>query len=112
MAQGRRPGGHEGGEGVVELIVVAVLGFAALIVVGTLIAGAQLLFPPFRLLGWVLHGLGFLIVLPILLLVGAVAFFVFGLGAVLFCIPFLPFALLAFVLWRIRRRPRSAPIPH
>ena len=96
----------------VELIVVAVLGFAALVVVGTLIAGAHLLFLPFRLVGWALHGLGFLLVLPILILVGVVGFFAFGLGAFLFCLPFLPFALLAFVIWRLMRRPRSAPIPH
>ena len=96
----------------VELIVIAALGFAALVVVGTLIAGVQLLFLPFRLLGWALHGLGFLLVLPVLILAGVIGFFAFGLGAVLFCVPFLPFALLAFVLWRVMRRPRSAPIPH
>ena len=96
----------------VELIVMAALGFAALVVVGTLIAGAQLLFLPFRLVGWALHALGFLIVLPILLVIGVIGFFVFGLGAFLFCVPFLPFALLAFVIWRLMRRPRSAPIPH
>ena len=96
----------------IELIVVATLGFAALVVVGTLIAGAQLLFLPFRLLGWALHALGFLIFLPVLLLVGVIGFFAFGLGAVLFCVPFLPFALLVFVIWRLMRRPRSAPIPH
>lgn len=96
----------------VELIVIATLGFAALVVVGTLIAGAQLLFLPFRLLGWALHALGFLLFLPVLLLVGVIGFFAFGLGAVLFCVPFLPFALLVFVIWRLMRRPRSAPITH
>ena len=96
----------------VELIVMAALGFAALMVVGTLMAGAWLLFLPFRLLGWIFKGLGLLVFLPLMLLIGVGAVLIFGVGTLFFLAPFLPFALLAFVLWRLMRRPRSAAVPH
>ena len=89
----------------VELIVFAALGFAALVVVGTLMAGAWLLFMPFRLLGWIFKGVGLLLFLPVLVIVGVVGFLIFGVGAATFLVPFLPFALLVFILWKTIRRP-------
>jgi hypothetical protein len=97
---------------VVELIVMAALGFAALVVLGTLMAGAWLLFLPFRLLGWIVKGVGMILFLPLILLFGLVGVLIFGVGALFFMAPFLPFALLAFVLWRLMRRPRSTAVPH
>ena len=96
----------------VELIVMAALGFAALVVVGTLMAGAWLVFLPFRLLGWVFKGLGLLLFLPLIVLFGILGVVIFGFGAAVFFVPFLPFALLAFVIWRWVRKPRSAAATH
>jgi hypothetical protein len=90
---------------VVELIVIAALGFAALVVVGTLMAGAWLVFMPFRLLGWIFKGVGLLLFLPVLVIVGFVGVLIFGFGAVMFLVPFLPFALLVWILWKTVRRP-------
>ena len=54
----------------IELVVVGVLAFCALVVIGTLIAAASvvgwLLWLPFRLLGLVFRGFGLLIGLPLL----------------------------------------------
>lgn len=89
----------------VELVVVAALGFAALVVVSALMAGAWLVFLPFRLLGWIFKGLGLLLFLPLLLIFGVLGVVVFGFGAVMFLVPVLPFALLVWILWRTLRRP-------
>ena len=94
----------------IEFMVFAALGFAALLVIGTLLAGLWLVLLPFRLLGWVFRGLGLLIFLPVLLLGGILGVAVFGLGALGLALPFLPFALIVFVLWRLARRPRSAAV--
>ena len=64
---------------------------------------------PHEPLGAQLFYEGFLLALPFMLLFDVVAFFIFGFGAVLFLVPFAPFALLAFLLWRwMRGRPRAA----
>lgn len=89
----------------VELIVVAALGFAALVVVGTLMAGTWLIFMPFRVLGWIFKGVGLLLFLPLLLIFGFLGLLIFGFGALTFLVPFLPFALLVWILWRVIRRP-------
>jgi hypothetical protein len=90
---------------VVELVVLAALGFAALVVVSALMAGAWLVFLPFRLLGWIFKGLGLLLFLPLMLVFGVLGVAVFGFGAVMFLVPVLPFALLVWILWRTLRRP-------
>jgi len=75
-------------------------------------AGAWLVFLPFRLLGWVFNGLGLLLFLPLIVLFGILGVVIFGFGAAVFFVPFLPFALLAFVIWRWVRKPRSAAATH
>ena len=97
----------------IELLVMGFLGLVALAVTALFAAGVSLVcwvvFLPFRIMGWFFKGLGFLLALPFMLLFGVVAFFIFGFGAVLFLVPFAPFALLAFLLWRwMRGRPRAA----
>ena len=89
----------------VELVVIVALGFAALVVVSTLMAGAWLVFLPFRLLGWIFKGLGLLLFLPVLVIFGALGVLIFGFGALMFLVPVLPFALLVWILWRTLRRP-------
>lgn len=96
------------------LIGMLVLGLTTLMimaVVGLVVAGFSLVMwivlLPFRFLGLVFKGLGLLFALPFMLLFGAIGALIFGLGAFVFLVPFLPFVLLAFLLWRwIRGRPR------
>jgi hypothetical protein len=98
---------------VIELLMMGVVGLVALAVValfaGALSLACWVFLLPFRLVGLVFKGLGFLLAIPFMLVFGVVGFFIFGFGAVLFLIPFAPFALLAFLLWRwMRGRPRAA----
>jgi hypothetical protein len=90
--------------GLIALVIVAFLGlFAAGISVVLWVV-----FLPFRLVGWLFKGLGFLLALPFMLLFGALGVLIFGFGALVFLIPFAPFVLLAFMLWRwMRGRPRA-----
>jgi len=94
----------------IELVVLAALGFAALVVVGTVASGLWLVFLPFRMLGWLIKGLGLLLMLPLMLLFGFLGFLIFGFGMMVFLLPVLPFALLAFLVWRWVHRPRSAAV--
>ncbi len=96
----------------VGLVVVAVLGFCALVVVGTLVAAASLvgwiLFLPFKLLGLLLRGLGLVLALPFILLAGVLGFLVFGAGVLALVLPALPFVLVALgIVWLIRHNARS-----
>jgi hypothetical protein len=89
---------------VVEMIVLAALAFAAFVVVGAL-AGAisvafWILLLPLRVLGWALRGVGLLLALPLMLLFGSVGLMIFGFGALMFLVPVLPFALIAYLVWR------------
>ena len=92
----------------VELLVLAALGFAALVVVGTLATTLSLVFLPFRIMGWMIKGLGLVLMLPVMLLFGFLGFLIFGFGLVVFLVPLVPFALLVFLVWRLVRRPRSS----
>jgi hypothetical protein len=97
----------------VELIVFASLLFTALIVVASLAAAASavlwVVFLPFRILGWVLHGLAFLLTLPFLIAFGFLAAILGGFGLLLFALPVLPFVLIAWgAWWLVRRRPGPA----
>ena len=96
--------------------------FAPILLAGfLLVAVFAFLFPllgfvitlPFRALGWLLGLFGWLLVLPVLLiggLLGLAALVVATvLGGVLFLIPFVPFVLLALVVfWLVRRSNRRA----
>lgn len=92
----------------IELLVLATLGFAALLVVGAVAAGLSLIFLPFKILGWALRGVGLLLFLPFMVLFGFIGILVFGVGVLFFLIPILPLALLAWLLWKALRR---APTP-
>jgi hypothetical protein len=97
---------------VIELIVLAALAFAAVIVVGVLTSVfglvMWLVFLPFRLVGWMLQGLGFLLALPFILIFGVIAVLALGAGVLMFMLPVIPFALIALgAWWLVRRRPAS-----
>lgn len=85
------------------LVMFAGLFVALMVGVGGLLFG--LLTLPFRLLGLLAKGIGFLVALPFLL-VGAV--FV-GLGALVLALtPLLPFVLIGLgIWWLVRRKPHS-----
>jgi len=98
---------------VVELLVVAVLGFTAMLVLSVLIGvlglvtGIVLL--PFKILGWVFKSFGFLLALPLLILpaviVATVLLVVMGVAL----LPILPFAVVGYVIYRLVRGRPDAP---
>lgn len=99
----------------IELVVLLAVVFAGLVVAGALVGTFSLLFfvltLPFRLLGWLLHGVGVLLALPFLAIAGIVAVVALGAAAVAILIPVLPIALLALgIVWLVRggRKPARA----
>ena len=97
----------------IELIIMAVLAFAAIVVVSvlgsvfSLVLGLVVL--PFRIVGWGLKALAFVLALPFLALFGVIGFAFLGAGMLVFLLPAVPFALIAFAAWWLVRRaaPRS-----
>ena len=96
-----------------ELIVFAGLAFATLIVAGVLISVFSVvgwfLWLPFKILGWVLRGIGLLVALPFILIAFALGGFGMLLGAGVLALPLLPLAAIgALVWWFFHRRPQPA----
>lgn len=91
----------------VELLVIGVLAFTAMLVMSVLIGvlglvtGIVLL--PFRILGWAFKLFGFLLALPLLVLpaivVGTVLLVVLGVAL----LPILPVVLLGYLVYRLAR---------
>jgi hypothetical protein len=100
---------------VVELLVLAALGFAALVVLGVLASVASMVWwmiaLPFTLLRWTFKLLAALFVLPFILLFGLLGVAVFGAGAlVFFVLPALPFIAIVWVIWALMKRRHPAPV--
>jgi hypothetical protein len=98
---------------VVELVVLAALAFTAVVVFGVLASVfglvMWLVFLPFRIIGWLFHGLALLLALPFVAIFGVIAAVALGAGMLMFLIPFFPIALLALgAWWLVRRNRRSA----
>jgi len=93
---------------VFELIVFAGLAFAALIVVGVLISVFSVvgwfLWLPFKILGWVLRGIGLLIAFPFILLACVLGGFGMLLGAGVLVLPLFPLAVVGAILWWLFHR--------
>ena len=95
----------------IELLVLGVLGFAAMVVVSVLVTGVSLLFLPFKILGWLFKGIGLLLALPFMALFGFIGLMIFGVGMLVFLVPFLPLALLAWLIWKaLHAISRPAPL--
>ena len=97
---------------VAELLVLGALAFAAVVVLAVLgsVFGLVmwLVFLPFRIIGWLFHGIALLFALPFVAIFGVIAVLVFGAGMLMFLIPFLPIALIALgAWWLVRRSQRS-----
>jgi len=97
---------------VIESIVGLVTLFLTVAIVGVVAGGVAmalwLVFLPFRILGWAFKAIGFLLALPFLLIFGLIGVVLFGVGALVFVIPFAPFLLLSWLVWRwMRGRPRA-----
>jgi len=95
-----------------ELLVLGVLGMAALLVFGVLGAIAAFVWwivvLPFKLLGLMFRGAAVLLALPFLLIAGFIGVLAFGAGVLAFMMPALPLVLLILgVVWLVRRRSRS-----
>ena len=102
----------------VELVVLAGLAFAALIVVGALLSVFSVvgwfLWLPFKILGWAFRLVGLLVVLPFVLIACFLGGFGVLLSAGVLLIPLLPvFAICGGLWWLLRpRRPAlSTPPP-
>lgn len=97
----------------VELLVISVLVFTAMLVMSVLISvlglvtGIVLL--PFKILGWAFKLFGFLLALPLLVIpvivVGTVLLLVLGVAL----LPILPVALLGYVIYRLARGRSHTP---
>ena len=86
-----------------ELIVFAGLAFTALIVVGVLISVFSVvgwfLWLPFKIIGWMLRGIGLLIALPFILLACMLGGFGLLLSAGVLFFPLFPLAAVGALLW-------------
>ena len=96
-----------------EFLTLGVLAFAAIVVVAVLASVfgmvMSLVFIPFQIAGWLFRGLGVLLALPLIAVFGVVALVVLGAGILMFLLPFVPIALLAWgAWWLVRRTRRSA----
>lgn len=96
----------------IELVVFGALAFAAIVVISVVasVIGAVLglLVLPFQLFGFVLKGLGLLLVLPFLLIAGLIGAVIFGAGILALLAPLLPLVIVGALVWmlvRNRRRP-------
>ena len=77
------------------LVIAAVVG-----VVGAAIASLFWIFAlPFKLLAWSFKGLGLLLALPFLFLFGLIGLVLGGVGFVILLIPAAPLVLLALLFW-------------
>jgi len=85
------------------LVVAGVVFLGVLPVILSLLFGIILL--PFKLLGLLFKGIGFLLAVPLLALGAFALFLVVGVGILALLLPILPFALLVFgLVWLLRRR--------
>lgn len=87
----------------VELVVIAALGFTALLVIGTLLTVFSVvgwfLWLPFKILGWFFKLAGLLFALPFILLAGVLAGGAILLGAGVLLVPMFPLLLIGGFLW-------------
>lgn len=96
----------------VEAIIAAGLGFAALVVIGVLISVFSVvgwfLWLPFKILGWGIKLLGLLIAAPFILIALLLGGFGLMLGVGFLIIPLFPLLLLGALAWWIFK-PKHAP---
>lgn len=96
-----------------ELLVLAALAFAAVVVFGVLASVFSVVLGlvalPFRMLGWLFHGALALLAIPFVILFAVVGVVVFGAGMLLIFVPALPIIAMAFLaIWLVRRTQRHA----
>jgi hypothetical protein len=98
---------------VFDLIVLAGLAFTALIVVGVLISVFSVvgwfLWLPFKIIGWMLRGVGLLIAFPFILIACLLGGFGLLLGAGVLVLPLAPLAVLGVILWWLFHRRGQPP---
>ena len=96
-----------------ELLVLAALAFAAIVVFGVLASVFSIVMGlialPFRIVGWLLHGALALLAIPFMIVFAIVAVVVFGAGMLFMFVPALPIVALVFLaFWLVRRNQRHA----
>ena len=91
-----------------DLIVLAGLAFAAFICIGVLISvftvAGWFLWLPFKIIGWMLRGIGLVIALPFILLALLLGGFGILLGAGVLILPLFPLAAVGAILWWLFHR--------
>jgi len=91
-----------------ELLVLAALAFAAVVVFGVLASVFSMVLGvialPFRILGWLFHGALALLAIPFVIAFGILGVVVFGAGLLFIIVPALPIVALAFLAWWLVRR--------
>jgi len=98
-----------------ELLVLAALAFAAVVVFGVLASVFSLVLGlialPFRILGWLFHGALALLAIPFVILFAVLGAVVFGAGMLFIIVPAFPIIALAFLAWwLVRRNQRHAAV--
>ena len=93
----------------VELLVLGAIALAVLMALGLVWAVISLVFwllvLPFKLLALTFKGIAVVLAAPFLLVAAILGVGIFGVGALLFLAPALPFVLLILgILWLMRRR--------
>jgi hypothetical protein len=96
-----------------ELLVLAALAFAAVVVFGVLATVFSIVMGlialPFRIIGWLLHGALALLAIPFLIVLAIVGVIVFGAGMLFILVPALPIVAMVFLaIWLVRRNQRQA----
>lgn len=101
-------------EALVGLLIAGLVAMAIVAVLCVLWAIAYLvwwvLFLPFKLLGFAFKGLMFLLLLPVLLVVGAVATAIFGIEIIAALLPAALFVLLVWGVFRLMRPHRRSTV--
>ena len=97
------------------LLALAAVAFVVMAVLGLMASVMALvfwvLFLPFRILGFIFKGFVGLLALPFLVLFAIVGALIFGIGAIAFFLPLLPFALLVAGIWWLVNRRGPTPSP-
>ena len=96
-----------------ELLVLAALAFAAVVLFGVLASVFSIIMGlialPFRIVGWLLHGALALLAIPFMIVFAIVGVVLFGAGMLFILVPALPIVALAFLaFWLVRRTQRHA----
>jgi hypothetical protein len=96
-----------------ELLVLAALAFAAVVLFGVLASVFSIVMGlialPFRIIGWLFHGALALLAVPFMIVFAIVGVVLFGAGMLFILVPALPIVAMGLLaIWLVRRNQRQA----